>query len=51
MTIASRRTLLAGIAAAAAAPRLAHSQRGEPMLRVVAPWEYTSNDPTDTGSS
>lgn len=49
MTIASRRTLLAGIAATVAAPRLAYGQRGEPVLRVVAPWEYTSNDPTDTG--
>jgi peptide/nickel transport system substrate-binding protein len=25
------------------------AQQGEPVLRVVAPWEYTSNDPADIG--
>lgn len=25
------------------------AQQGEAVLRVVAPWEYTSNEPTDTG--
>jgi peptide/nickel transport system substrate-binding protein len=49
MPTASRRTLLVGAAATIAAPRLGRAQRGEPVLRVVAPWEYTSNDPTDTG--
>lgn len=37
--------LLAGLNFSA--PVLA--QQGEAVLRVVAPWEYTSNDPTDTG--
>jgi peptide/nickel transport system substrate-binding protein len=45
--------MLAGVAAGVAvgmtAPRPAFSQRGEATLRVVAPWEYTSNDPTDIG--
>jgi peptide/nickel transport system substrate-binding protein len=27
----------------------AFAQQGEAVLRVVAPWEYTSNDPTDIG--
>ena len=43
-----RRTLLAGAAATGLA-RPAAAQRGEPVLRVVAPWKYTSNDPADTG--
>lgn len=49
-TILSRRSILAGAGTAALArPRNASAQRGEPVLRVVAPWEYTSNDPTDSG--
>ncbi|WNJ90891.1 ABC transporter substrate-binding protein [Bosea sp. 685] len=44
----TRRLLLAGaFVPLAAMPSLA--QQGEPVLRVVAPWEYTSNDPADTG--
>ncbi len=45
----TRRLLLAGvfILPLAAVPALA--QKGEPVLRVVAPWEYTSNDPADIG--
>ena len=46
----SRRSVLAGAGATVLArPRAATAQRGEPVLRVVAPWEYTSDDPTDTG--
>jgi peptide/nickel transport system substrate-binding protein len=47
----SRRALPCAILALAAlslsSPLLA--QQGEPVLRVVAPWEYNSNDPTDVG--
>lgn len=45
----TRRRLLAGafILPLATVPSLA--QQGEPVLRVVAPWEYTSNDPADIG--
>jgi peptide/nickel transport system substrate-binding protein len=43
-----RRVVLGAAAAALASPR-ASAQRGEPVLRVVAPWEYTSNDPADIG--
>lgn len=54
LTTISRRALI-GLASAlpaiallgSAVPSLA--QQGEPVLRVVAPWEYTSNDPADTG--
>lgn len=45
----SRRTLLATALAAPLAASPARAQNGEPVLRVVAPWEYTSNDPSDTG--
>jgi peptide/nickel transport system substrate-binding protein len=48
MTLLLRRAVLAAGAAALAAPR-ASAQRAEAVLRVVAPWEYTSNDPTDIG--
>lgn len=45
-----RRTILAAAAGAGLArPHAATAQRGEAVLRVVAPWEYTSNDPADTG--
>lgn len=45
-----RRAILAALAGAGVTRfGPAHAQRGEPVLRVVAPWEYTSNDPTDTG--
>lgn len=44
-TSVSRRAVIAGIAWS----RAAVAQRGEPVLRVVAPWEYTSDDPLDTG--
>lgn len=45
----SRRLLLACALSLplGAAPSLA--QHSEPVLRVVAPWEYTSNDPADIG--
>lgn len=49
MLTTTRRTTLAALAAALGAPRIARSQRGEAVLRVVAPWEYTSYDPIDTG--
>lgn len=48
MPVLSRRAVLGAGSAALVAPR-ASAQRGEPVLRVVAPWEYTSNDPTDIG--
>ncbi|WP_083269102.1 ABC transporter substrate-binding protein [Bosea vaviloviae] len=40
-------TAPAMIAPAMIAPAMA--QQGEPVLRVVAPWEYASNDPADIG--
>lgn len=49
MLTTPRRTTLAALAAALGAPRIARAQRSEAVLRVVAPWEYTSNDPTDAG--
>ncbi len=47
----TRRAILAGAGAIALArpPRAMAQAGGEPVLRVVAPWEYTSDDPTDTG--
>lgn len=36
-------------AAVLALSRSAAAQRGEPVLRLVAPWEYNSDDPADTG--
>jgi peptide/nickel transport system substrate-binding protein len=47
----SRRALLAsaGAVGALGLARSADAQRGEAVLRIVAPWEYTSNDPTDIG--
>lgn len=47
--ILSRCLLLALALAVPLAAPPAFAQQGEPVLRVVAPWEYTSNDPTDTG--
>jgi peptide/nickel transport system substrate-binding protein len=45
----SRRAILASSAASLAlASRRARAQAA-PVLRVVAPWEYTSDDPSDTG--
>jgi peptide/nickel transport system substrate-binding protein len=44
----ARRAVLGSAAAALVSPR-ASAQRNEPVLRVVAPWEYTSNAPTDIG--
>jgi peptide/nickel transport system substrate-binding protein len=47
----ARRTMLAGTAASVAllpGARLA-AQDGGQVLRVVSPWEYTSNDPADIG--
>lgn len=44
-----RRAVLATAAASLAVPSLARAQRGEAVLRVVAPWEYTSNEPSDVG--
>jgi peptide/nickel transport system substrate-binding protein len=49
MTDATRRSILLGAGALMTAPHAARGQRAEPVLRVVAPWEYTSNDPTDIG--
>lgn len=50
-SILTRRLLLGGVGAATATSCLnpAAAQRGEAVLRVVAPWEYTSDDPADTG--
>lgn len=47
----TRRAVLTGAAGAILArPHGASAQGGgEPVLRVVAPWEYTSDDPADTG--
>ena len=47
----TRRAALAGafLAAAAGFSTAAVAQKGEAVLRVVAPWEYTSNDPLDIG--
>lgn len=45
----TRRLLLATALALPLASQPTFAQQGEPVLRVVAPWEYTSNDPTDTG--
>jgi peptide/nickel transport system substrate-binding protein len=48
----SRRTALVGTTAALAALfplARASAQSGEAVLRVVAPWEYTSSDPADVG--
>lgn len=45
----SRRLFLAGACLLPLAAMPASAQQGEPVLRVVAPWEYTSNDPADTG--
>lgn len=47
----TRRAALAGafLAAAAGFSPAAVAQKGEAVLRVVAPWEYTSNDPLDIG--
>ena len=45
-----RRALLTALGAAGLTRfSPAAAQRGEPVLRVVAPWEYTSGEPTDTG--
>ena len=44
---ALHRAVLSLAALSVSTPLLA--QQGEAVLRVVAPWEYTSNDPTDTG--
>jgi len=46
-----RRALLAGAVALTTLvlPSMTYAQQGDALLRVVAPWEYTSNDPTDTG--
>lgn len=49
ITILTRRLLLATALAWPLASQPISAQQGEPVLRVVAPWEYTSNDPTDTG--
>jgi peptide/nickel transport system substrate-binding protein len=49
MTDATRRSILLGAGALMTAPHVARGQPAEPVLRVVAPWEYTSNDPTDIG--
>jgi len=46
----ARRQLIASIMGALLLlPAAAVAQQGEALLRVVAPWEYSSNDPTDTG--
>ncbi len=47
----SRHALVAGAVAltALASSSASFAQQGETVLRVVAPWEYTSNDPADTG--
>jgi peptide/nickel transport system substrate-binding protein len=47
-TQVSRRSALALAAAAIAAPSLPRAQEAG-VLRVAAPWEWTSNEPTDTG--
>jgi peptide/nickel transport system substrate-binding protein len=44
----SRRSALALATAAVAAPRSPRAQERD-VLRVAAPWEWTSNEPTDTG--
>lgn len=51
MTVSSisRRLVLAAALAAPLTTFPAFAQQTEPVLRVVAPWEYTSNDPSDTG--
>jgi peptide/nickel transport system substrate-binding protein len=48
-TSLSRRTLAGLVLALASIPTLVSAQQGEPVLRVVAPWEYTSNEPDDVG--
>lgn len=45
----SRRAAFALGLALATSPMAATAQQGEPVLRVVSPWEYTSNEPADTG--
>lgn len=45
----SRRALLAGSLAAPFLPGLARAGAEDDVLRVVAPWEYTSDDPADIG--
>lgn len=45
----SRRAVLAGALAAPFATFEAGAEQADQTLRVVAPWEYTSNDPADTG--
>ena len=47
----TRRAMLVGAGAAALAQshRALAQRSGEPVLRVVASWEYTSDDPADTG--
>ncbi|MGL5446764.1 MAG: hypothetical protein ACRDBL_05590, partial [Rhabdaerophilum sp.] len=47
----SRRAVLAGAASIAAigVTGKAGAQQAEAVLRVVAPWEYTSNEPSDVG--
>ncbi len=45
----SRRLVLAMGLAAPLTALPARAQQVEPVLRVVAPWEYTSNEPSDTG--
>lgn len=45
----TRRLLLGGAGSLLARPQPAAAQRGEAVLSVVSPWEYTSDDPADTG--
>lgn len=45
----SRRALLAGSLAAPFLPGLARAGAEDDVLHVVAPWEYTSDDPADIG--
>ena len=45
----SRRRMLAGTGTLALAASGRAAAQPPPVLRVVAPWEYTSDDPADTG--
>ncbi len=45
----SRRLVLAAALTAPLVTHQASARQDEPVLRVVAPWEYTSNEPSDTG--
>lgn len=48
LTRRSALALAASAAASAGLPSVAHAQE-QGVLRVAAPWEWTSNEPTDTG--